>query len=112
MKTIIPFALALLIAAPTLTAAEPDIHLWMTTEGAGISLSTPDRYYVPPPPPPRHHYRHYPRHSRKAAKKYYKKMRKAEKKYRKARRDYYGLYEDFGPSYRWNKYAPPRHHHR
>lgn len=108
MKTIIPFALALLIAAPTVTAAaEPDIHLWMTTEGAGISLSTPG-YYAPPP---HHYYRHHPRHSRKAAKKYYKKMRKAEKKYRKASREYYGFYGDFGPSHRWNRYAPPHHHH-
>ena len=60
-----------------------DTHLWLTTEGSGIEVTTNDYRPSPPPPPPNHHrHTHKPGYC-KICKKHYKEMKKQAKKHHK-----------------------------
>ncbi len=73
----------LAISAVVFTASA-DTHLWLTTEGAGIEVSSESNHHAPPPPPHRHHnHKGYCKVCKKNYKKHYKQMKKAAKKHRK-----------------------------
>lgn len=75
--------MASLAVAFIASIASADTHLWLTTEGAGIELTSEG--HRPPPPPPAHH-RHNHSGYCKLCKKHYKKMVKDAKKHHKEAR--------------------------
>ncbi len=83
--------LAALAIAFISSSASADTHLWVTTEGSGIEITTDGHLPGPPPPPPLfgdgHHHHHHHGGYCKVCKKHYKKMMKhAEKQHKKARK--------------------------
>ena len=94
-RTLIAFFAAAVIGTTAATAQ--NFSLWLTTEGAGITVNSGFPAGPPPPPPMHHGYprpaycpdaRHY-HHVSKKIKKRYKKLRKARKEYEKAQRKFY-----------------------
>ncbi|MDE7440730.1 MAG: hypothetical protein K2M69_01005 [Muribaculaceae bacterium] len=76
--------MASLAVAFIASTASADTHLWVTTEGAGLELTSEG--HRSPPPPPRHHHSHNHHGYCKACKKHYKKMMKQAKKHHKEAR--------------------------
>lgn len=76
--------MASLAVAFIASTASADTHLWVTTEGAGLELTSEG--HRSPPPPPRHHHSHNHHGYCKACKKHYKKMIKQAKKHHKEAR--------------------------
>lgn len=76
--------MASLAVAFIASTASADTHLWVTTEGAGLELTSEG--HRSPPPPPRHHHSHNHHGYCKACKKHYKKMMKKAKKHHKEAR--------------------------
>ncbi len=77
--------LAAIAVAFSMATASADTHLWLTTEGAGIAVSSHDRPGTPPPPPCRHHHNKYTcKECRKIEKQHRKEVKKMEKERRKA----------------------------
>ena len=80
--------MASLAVAFIASTASADTHLWVTTEGAGLELTSEG--HRSPPPPPRHNHSHHHSHNHhgycKACKKHYKKMIKQAKKHHKEAR--------------------------
>lgn len=70
-----------------------DTHLWITTEGSGLEITSGGNMLYPPPPPPHHHYIHHvpqpefkmphDHHGCKKCLKAYKKMHKQAVKHHK-----------------------------
>lgn len=83
MKRMLTIIASLTVAFIALTASA-DTNLWITTEGAGIEVSTGHHHPTPPPPP--HHRHSYHNGHCKICKKHYKEMRKAEKRHHKEMR--------------------------
>ncbi|MDE7414526.1 MAG: hypothetical protein K2N05_12175 [Muribaculaceae bacterium] len=94
MKHALTFILSAVIAFASSTAMA-DTSLWITTEGAGIEVSTSNHHHSPPP---RHLHSH-GRYCKKCAKKYRKDIRKMEKRHNKEMKKY-------------RKEIKNRHHHR
>lgn len=82
MKRSLTILAAVAVAFASFTASA-DTHLWLTTEGAGIEMTSEG--HRPPPPPP-HHKGHNHRGYCKVCKKHYKKMVKKAKKHQKKAR--------------------------
>lgn len=76
--------IASLAVAFIASTASADTHLWLTTEGAGIEVSSSEGHRPPPPPP--HHRHHHHNGYCKVCKKHYKEMKKAAKKHHKEMR--------------------------
>lgn len=76
--------MASLAVAFIASTASADTHLWVTTEGAGLELTSEG--HRSPPPPPRHNHSHNHHGYCKACKKHYKKMMKQAKKHHKEAR--------------------------
>lgn len=79
--------LATIAVTFSLATVSADTHLWLTTEGSGVEVTTGDSHRLPPPPPHRHGHHHYKQC--KICKKHYKEMRKAAKKHDKEMRKAY-----------------------
>ena len=80
MKRMLTIIASLAVAFIASTAVA-DTNLWITTEGAGIEVSTGNTHRVPPP----YHHHHHSYHNGycKVCKKRYKDMKKAAKKHHK-----------------------------
>ena len=81
MKRTLTIMASLAVAFIASTAAA-DTHLWLTTEGAGIEVSS-SGHRPPPPPPHRMHYHHHGVKHCKVCKKHNKEMKKLAKKHHK-----------------------------
>lgn len=77
--------LTLVFAGLGLSSASADTHLWLTTEGAGLEMTTGHELPPPPPPPHRHHHHHHHGMSAKEMRKLEKKRKKEMKKAAKRR---------------------------
>lgn len=77
--------LATVALAMSMMTASADTHLWVTTEGAGLEVTTPGYEHPAPPPPPYgpHHHHHHKSCRCNICKKHHKQMHKDAKKFHK-----------------------------